>query len=181
MPRRPFSTALGALALVSLLALASSCTRAPPLPPLTGSGMEGQPLSLQLLRYPDGPRHDLAKERGSVVLLDVWATWCEPCRESLPMYQDLAKEYGPRGLRVWAINVDEEPSPIAPFLQEVRVALPILLDPDGLVVERDLRVQRLPTTFLIDRRGVIRFVHESFAPEFLARYQSEIEQLLEER
>jgi thiol-disulfide isomerase/thioredoxin len=114
------------------------------------------------------------------VLLDVWATWCAPCRDALPMYQDLAKHYEARGLKVYALNVDEDSRAIPPFLQETKVSLPILIDANAEVADKVLRVRSMPTTVLIDRKGLVRYVHEGFAEELLAKYQSEIEELLAE-
>jgi thiol-disulfide isomerase/thioredoxin len=177
----------------ALLAL-GGCAKSAPLPPLTTSPAPGaskpgegagdtdtsRPLDFQVKRYPGGEPYDLATDRGSVVLLDVWATWCEPCRDALPYYQDLAKEYAGRGLKVYALNVDEDPRAIPSFLAEVKVTLPVLVDENAQVSERTLKVRSMPTTYLIDRRGVVRHVHEGFAEEFLAKYQSQIEALLAE-
>ncbi|CAM4514953.1 TlpA family protein disulfide reductase [Corallococcus exiguus] len=188
--RRPFLLSLGALA------FALGCSAAPtPLPPLTdrtgggtrssSSALEsnrasGQPLVFQVKRYPDNSPYDLKSDRGQVVLLDVWATWCEPCKDALPMYAQLQKEYGSRGFKAYALNVDEDVRAIPPFLEEAKVELPILLDANALVSERLLKVRLMPTTFLIDRKGVVRHVHEGFAEEFLQKFQTEIEQLLAE-
>jgi thiol-disulfide isomerase/thioredoxin len=176
-------------ALTSSLALAG-CARSA-MPPLTGpasaaasAGAQGPaeagPLQFQVKRYPDNAPYDLAADRGSVVLLDVWATWCEPCRDALPVYEQLAREYGNRGLKVYALNVDEDPRAIPAFLNETKVDLPILVDENAKVAEQALKVRMMPTTFLVDRRGVVRFVHEGFAEEFLQKYQNEVEQLLAE-
>ncbi|WP_224368745.1 TlpA family protein disulfide reductase [Hyalangium versicolor] len=156
--------------------------------PMVADGELGQsrgflrdPLAFQVKRYPDGSPYTVASDRGSVVLLDVWATWCEPCRDALPLYESLAKEYGSRGLKVYALNVDEDSRAIPAFLQEVKVALPILVDENAQVAEKTLGVKMMPTTFIVDRKGVVRFTHEGFAEEFLQKYQTEIEQLLAER
>lgn len=186
-------TFLGALALLALV----GCTQNPMLPPLVpgnqaapmvpprdvGESEEALsgPLSFQVKRYPDGGPYSAASDRGSVVLLDVWATWCEPCRDALPMYEQLAAEYGSRGLKVYALNVDEDSRAIPGFLTETKVGLPILLDANAQVAEKTLGVKMMPTTFILDRKGVVRFVHEGFAEEFLQKYQTEIEQLLAER
>ncbi|MBN8228322.1 TlpA family protein disulfide reductase [Corallococcus macrosporus] len=190
--RRPFLLSLGALS----LALGCASSSPAPLPPLTdrtgdsprtrASALEssgqakGQPLSFQVKRYPDNTPYDLKSDRGQVVLLDVWATWCEPCKDALPMYAQLQKEYGTRGFKAYALNVDEDVRAIPTFLEEAKVEVPILLDANALVAERLLKVRLMPTTFLIDRKGVIRHVHEGFAEEFLQQFQTEIEQLLAE-
>ncbi|NOK32448.1 TlpA family protein disulfide reductase [Corallococcus exercitus] len=189
--RRPFLLSLGALALAMGCA-SSSPSSLPPLTDRTGDGprssssalesgrAQGQPLSFQVKHYPDNTPYDLKSDRGQVVLLDVWATWCEPCKDALPMYAQLQKEYGTRGFKAYALNVDEDVRAIPTFLEETKVEVPILLDANALVSERLLKVRLMPTTFLIDRKGVIRHVHEGFAEEFLQQFQTEIEQLLAE-
>jgi thiol-disulfide isomerase/thioredoxin len=174
MKRRLFLVvaALGALG-------PSGCVKRDALPSLVNNFRQGDQVNLVLPQYPNGTPHDLVKDRGSVVLLDIWATWCEPCRDALPIYQDLAKHYEAKGLRVYAINMDEDPRQIGPFLQEVKVSLPILLEQDGLV-EKSLGVKLMPTTFLLDKQGRLRHRHEGFAEEFLQKYQNEIEALLAE-
>jgi cytochrome c biogenesis protein CcmG, thiol:disulfide interchange protein DsbE len=164
-----------------LLALAlTGCVRREPLPNPTGAESAGEALSFTVKTWPDGRDWNVADDRGSVVLLDVWATWCEPCKDALPVYAELAKEYGPRGLKVYALNIDEDPNQIAEFLQETKVAVPILVDQNAAVAERVLKVQMMPTTFILDKRGIVRFVHEGFSEGLLAKYQAEIEQLLSE-
>ncbi|MFP2960290.1 TlpA family protein disulfide reductase [Myxococcus sp. 1LA] len=182
MPRLPIAVVAGALAL-------SGCARHPPMPPTSAdgqgtsqrSGLKGsQALDFQVKRYPGGETYDLASDRGSVVVLDVWATWCEPCKDALPYYQDLANEYAAQGLKVYALNIDEDPRAIPTFLEETKVTLPVLLDQNAQVAERTLKVRGMPTTYFIDRQGVVRHVHEGFAEEFLAKYQTELEALLAE-
>ncbi|SEU38481.1 TlpA family protein disulfide reductase [Stigmatella erecta] len=182
-------TVLGAGAFLVL----AGCARNAELPPLvedrqtqrsalSGEGTsKGEPLHFEVKRYPGNEPYSVASDRGSVVLLDVWATWCEPCRDSLPLYEQLAKEYGPRGLKVYALNVDEDERAIPAFVAATKVALPILVDANAAVAEKTLKVRMMPSTFLVDRRGVVRFVHEGFTEEFLQKYQTEIEQLLAER
>ena len=140
-----------------------------------------RPLQLKLPRYPSGKVHDLAADRGKVVLLDVWATWCEPCQVALPLYERLLKQYGKRGFRVYTISVDEDQDDIGPFVKMTKLSLPILLDPEAEVSETKLRVRMMPTSFVLDRGGRIRHMHEGFDPDSLAKYQEEIEALLAEK
>ncbi|WNG39103.1 TlpA family protein disulfide reductase [Archangium minus] len=178
---RPFRLALAVLAL-------SGCAQR--MPSLTAPALASSeaslasapaPLEFSVKRYPGGEPYSIASDRGSVVLLDVWATWCAPCRDALPMYQDLAKHYASRGLKVYALNVDADTRGIPAFLEEAKVtALPVLLDADAEVSEKVLKIRGMPTTVLLDRKGVVRYVHEGFAEEFLSKYQAEIEELLAE-
>jgi thiol-disulfide isomerase/thioredoxin len=171
----------GAARWVGLLAL-SGCLQREVLPKVTGpvQPVAAAPLSLAVPRYPGGEPFELAGERGNVVLLDVWATWCEPCMEALPVYAALQKQYAARGLKVYALNVDDDESELPGFLSRHGVTLPVLRDPGVALSEKLLKVRVMPTSFLVDRAGVVRHVHEGFAEEFLPRYQQEIEQLLAE-
>ncbi len=159
-----------------------ACVKQPAAPPLTGPQTAGYPKlqQLALARYPEGTTWKLADELGSVVLLDVWATWCEPCRDSMPLYQDLKKQYEARGLKVYAINVEADTHELPGFLAETKTTLPILRDPNAVAAEEILKVKLMPTSFLVDRKGTVREVHEGFTDDFLAKYVSEIEALLQE-
>jgi len=169
---------LGLCGAVAVLATAGCVKRSASVAPVNAF-QRGEQVGLVLPQWPDGAAHDLAKDRGNVVLLDIWATWCEPCRDALPTYEKLQQAYGARGLRVYAINMDEDPRQIAPFLQQVKVSLPILLEQDGRV-EQSLGVRLMPTTFLLDRQGRLRHRHEGFSEELVTKYQGEIEELLAE-
>lgn len=171
------------LPLMSILLL-SACFKQDPPPLLTGSAVETDRPGLKgmvLKRQAGGKDWQLSDDSGSVVLLDVWATWCEPCRDSLPMYQDLLKQYGSKGLKVYGINVDADSKAVPPFLKDLKVELPVLLDPGANIAEKALQVKVMPTAFLIDRKGNLRHVHEGFAEEFLQKYITEIEALLVEK
>lgn len=163
----------------------TGCTFKPQGPELVDSTPSGltqsnKGLEVTLPRYPGGEKFKLSSRRGHVVLLDVWATWCEPCRDALPLYQDLANEFGTRGLDVYTINVDADSRAIAPFLEEAKVTLPVLLDPEARFAEATLKVKLMPTALLIDKKGVVRFVHEGFDESQLATWLAEIETLLAE-
>lgn len=171
-------------ALWSVMAV-TACLKPLPVPPVTGPHSEHpalalSPLDFTLARYPDKTPFKLSSERGHVVLIDVWATWCEPCRDALPLYQDMAKEFGPKGFKVLALNVDADPSQIPKFLAETKLQLDILLDPNAEYAENTLKVKVMPTALLIDRTGRVRKVHEGFAEEFFAKYMSEVSDLLAE-
>jgi cytochrome c biogenesis protein CcmG, thiol:disulfide interchange protein DsbE len=100
---------------------------------------------------------DLESLRGAVVLLNVWATWCPPCREEMPHLQQVHERFAERGLRVVGVSVDARGSEgaIHQFLADVGVSFTILHDPAD-AVSRQFRTIGVPETFLIDREGVIR-------------------------
>jgi cytochrome c biogenesis protein CcmG, thiol:disulfide interchange protein DsbE len=172
------------LPLLLLPLLLTHCVHREPLPtqtaPLTQASNEA-PLQMVLPRFPSGERYSLESDRGQVVLLDVWATWCEPCKDALPLYEQLQRQYAKDGLRVYTVNIDEDPSQIQAFLDETKISLPILHDSDAAFAEQTLGVKLMPTSFLLDRKGFIRHIHEGFSEDSLGQYQSEIEALLAEQ
>jgi len=116
---------------------------------------------------------------GQVVLLDVWASWCAPCRAAFPEYDGLFKRYRSRGFHVLAVNVDERREDATRFLAALPHDVQVAFDPVGRT-PKALQMRGMPTSYLVDRRGRIRFVHEGFTGKSLDIYRREIEQLLQE-
>ena len=106
---------------------------------------------------------DLAKLKGKVVILDFWATWCGPCRKGLPALADLAKQYGSKGLLVYAVNLREKPEKIRKFLAEQKLELAIALDEDATAAGC-YRVSGIPQTVLVDAQGIVQAVHVGYHP-----------------
>jgi thiol-disulfide isomerase/thioredoxin len=106
----------------------------------------------------------LADYRGKVVLLDVWASWCGPCKQELPMLDDMAKRLRGEGVEVLAVSIDQERANLVHFLKaRPRWALTIAHDPHGAIADR-LAPDKMPTSYVIDRQGIIRFVNSGFEP-----------------
>ena len=99
---------------------------------------------------------------GHVVLIDFWATWCEPCRLSFPEYQSLLAKYGD-SVVVMGVSEDDEAAGIDRFAEETGVRFPIAWDSDKSVAQR-YQIKSMPTLFIIDKGGLIRFVHQGFRP-----------------
>ena len=116
--------------------------------------------------------------KGKVVLLDFWASWCDPCKESFPAMEELQKEYGPRGLVIIAVNVDENRSDMEDFLKKHTADFTVVHDAkEKLVAEAGIAT--MPSSFLVDQSGRIRFVHAGFhGGETVKEYRREIESLL---
>ena len=104
---------------------------------------------------PGGKSYDLSSYKGQVVLLNFWATWCAPCRKEMPSMQRLKDKLGNR-LVVLAVSMGDHEADIKAFLQKVPVKFPILLDPDSKLAMQ-WNVQGLPTSFVIDPSGKIRY------------------------
>lgn len=103
-------------------------------------------------RTPNGRMISLAGLRGKVVLLTFWATWCPPCREEMPAFEQLHHDFTEEGLTVLGINVRESKAAVQAYARELSLTFPLVLDPKG-EVDRLYGVIGLPTTFLIGRDG----------------------------
>lgn len=118
---------------------------------------------------------DLNAYRGKVVYLDFWASWCVPCRTSFPWMSQLQAELGPEGLVVIAVNLDRVRAEADQFLQHSPPGFEVVYDPGGVTAQK-FGLRGMPTSFLIDRNGVVRLRHEGFLradqPALAARVRS---------
>lgn len=103
----------------------------------------------------NGQMLDLARYRGKVVLLNFWATWCAPCQIEMPAFSRWQNEYGPRGLQVVGISMDDETAPARKLVTRMKLSYPVAMG-DARLGERYGGVLGLPLTLLIDRSGVVR-------------------------
>lgn len=103
-----------------------------------------------------GKQVDLARLKGQVVLVNFWATWCEPCKEEMPSLDRMHQKLAARGLKVVGVNFGEGKPRIEQFLKSVPIAFPILRDDDS-AVSKAWRVRVLPASFLVDRKGMLRY------------------------
>ncbi len=136
-----------------------------PFPDLAGFALEGT----------------LPARDGQVVLVDFWATWCAPCKASFPAYSALQRELAGRGFVLLAVSVDKTRGPYEAFLQRFAPAFPTVRDGTQKLVA-EVRVPAMPTSYLIDRHGVLRSVHSGFhGAETVRALREEITRLLEEK
>jgi peroxiredoxin len=103
----------------------------------------------------------LSSLRGKVVLLDFWASWCEPCKKELPVLAKLASKLRPRGVEIVAVNIDNKRENADAFLKSHGVQLRVLLDPDGKIASK-YDPPTMPTSFVIDQQGTIRQVNAGY-------------------
>ena len=122
------------------------------------AAVAGAPAPDFRLQSLDGTEVRLADLRGRVVLINFWATWCGPCKAEMPLFEDRYTTYRESGLEILAVNVGETTDVIRPFVDELGLGFPILLDPD-LQVHDLYRVLGYPTTLTVDREGIVADVH----------------------
>jgi peroxiredoxin len=102
-----------------------------------------------------GGEMDLASQRGKVVVLNFWATWCPPCVAEMPSLERLHRALSPEGLSVVTVSTDEDEAALRQFVSERALTIPVLKDPGGRVAAGEYRTTGYPETFLLDREGRI--------------------------
>jgi len=123
---------------------------------------------------------DLSAYKGKVVYLDFWASWCTPCRLSFPWMNEIQQSNGSRGLVVIAVNVDHDKTAAEEFLRRFAPQFKVVYDGNGDLA-RQYGLRDMPTSFLIDRSGHVRFTHPGFVPGQTGAYSAHIEELLHEQ
>ncbi|HSN13516.1 MAG TPA: TlpA disulfide reductase family protein [Anaeromyxobacteraceae bacterium] len=144
------------------------------------SPLVGKPLEVTALDQEGRPVR-LDAGRGQVLMVDFFATWCDPCREQLPFLDRLSTALGPRGLAVSAVAFDEDRSVVDAFVRQVAVGFPVLWDKGGATLADRFEVTRLPTTLLVGRDGIVRSVHLGYERADEPLLRAEVEKLLAER
>lgn len=122
---------------------------------------------------------DLRNLKGQVVYVDFWASWCGPCRKSFPWLNDMQAKYANKGLKVIAINVDSDRALAETFLKENKAQFTIGYDPDGKLATA-FGVQGMPSSYIIDRHGVIKHSHVGFREKDITDYEEHIKSLIKE-
>jgi len=123
---------------------------------------------------------NLAALQGKVVYLDFWASWCAPCRKSFPWMDAMQRTYAERGLVVVAVNLDQERALADEFVREFSPHFRIMFDSKGALAEA-FKVSGMPSSFVIDRRGVVRYRHVGFREQTQAALDDELRALVAEK
>jgi peroxiredoxin len=131
------------------------------------------------LKSRSGENIKLSELRGNVVMVNFWASWCGPCRQEMPLLQQLYDRYQGMGFTLLGVNVDEEPTAAEKMLKEIPVNFPVLYDSDNKV-SKQYQVKAMPSTFMVDRDGNVRFLHKGYKPGYEDEYQQQIRTLLRE-
>ncbi len=126
-----------------------------------------------------GTVHRLSEYRGQVLLIDFWASWCIPCKASFPQLDALHKDFKDKGVTVLAVNLDEQRKAADLFLSTRPHTMPVVFDPAGTAAET-FGLKGMPSSVIVDRKGIIRFIHMGYTEKTLAQYRVELAQLLGE-
>ncbi len=152
--------------------------RRPPSRPIDTSELVGQGAPNFILEDLNGNEVRLTDFKGKVLIVDFWATWCGPCRQEIPIFVTLQSQYASRGFSMIGISTDEDPEVVRSFAKEYKMNYPSLM--------ADARIRRaygvntaIPTTFVIDGKGTIRYRYVGVPPDQLI-FQKNVEELLGE-
>jgi len=127
----------------------------------------------------DGGELRLSELKGQVVMINFWATWCGPCRQEMPLLQQLQVKYEPLGFTLVGINVEPESAGARAWLEKVPVTFPILFDRQNEVAGR-FGVQGMPSSVFIDRTGKVRYVHRGYQSGDESKYADMVRSLVKE-
>ena len=167
MTKKPLRT----LFLASLLCLAG-------LQPAVAASVSG-PAPNFTLKSLSGKNLKLSEMTGNVVLINFWASWCGPCRQEMPLLNDLHNKYEALGFTVLGVNVEEQSENARGFINDFPVDFPILLDNRNQVSQM-YNVIAMPTTVVVDRDGNMRYLHKGYKPGDEKQYRKMVKELIRE-
>lgn len=129
----------------------------------------------------DGKVIQLSDYKGKVILLDIWASWCVPCKQEMPFLLEIDSLYRDQGLAVVTVNIDKDSKNVQKFIAglESQPLFPVILDKFAKIPAL-YHIRAMPSTLLIDQNGVIRYLHVGFKDEMRNKYLEEIKILLKE-
>ena len=146
---------------------------------LASSGLEGQLAPDFALKSSSGENLRLSEYRGDVVMINFWATWCGPCRQEMPLLDELYTRYERVGFSLLGVNIDDNTAKAMDMVSELGVSFPVLFD-SRKEVSKLYEVSAMPVTVLIDREGTVRYVHHGYKPGYEDKYLDQIRSLLRE-
>jgi peroxiredoxin len=146
---------------------------------LASSTLEGQSAPDFVLKSSAGNNLRLSEYRGDVVMINFWATWCGPCRQEMPLLDDLYGRYERVGFTLLGVNIDDDSRRAMKMIEELGVNFPVLFD-ESKDVSKLYAVEAMPVTVLVDREGTVRHVHHGYKPGYEEKYLTEIRSLLRE-
>jgi peroxiredoxin len=158
-------TLLSLLLVLATAAVARAEVKAgQPAADFAGTTLAGSPLKLSSLR-------------GKVVLVDFWASWCEPCKKELPLLDKLAPKLRARGIEIVAVNIDDDSKKASDFVASHALHLTVVPDSTKKIVGA-YEPPKMPSSFVVDKSGVVRAVHGGFEPGDEAKLEAELNALV---
>jgi peroxiredoxin len=146
---------------------------------LASSGLEGQTAPDFALKSSTGENLRLSEYRGDVVMINFWATWCGPCRQEMPLLDELYSRYNRVGFNLLGVNIDDDSRRAMQMVEELGVNFPVLFDASK-EVSKLYEVEAMPVTVIVDRQGTVRYVHHGYKPGYEDKYLDQIRSLLRE-
>ena len=131
------------------------------------------------LRSVDGPNLRLQEQRGRVVLVNFWASWCGPCRQEMPHLNKLYDKYRGSGFVLLGVNIDDNARTATELAAKLGLRFPVLLDTDK-TVSRLYEMGAMPATVVIDREGRVRYLHRGYRDGVEVTYDEQVRALLKE-
>jgi peroxiredoxin len=165
--RKLFRSLVVAVGLLGLLVMPASAST------LSGKAPEFT------LKSRSGKNLRLSDYRGQVLLINFWASWCGPCRQEMPLLEDLYKRYSKLGFTIMGVNVDTDSTKANNYLRDITVTFPIVYDLTN-AVSKSYNVNAMPTTVIVDRNGNMRFLHQGYKPGYERDYKKEVVRLIKE-
>ncbi len=144
---------------------------------LTAMAMSPLLSALTPARADSGSELDLSAHQGKVVMVDFWASWCGPCRQSFPWLNKMSAKYESQGLHIIGVNLDAESELAKQFLTEIPAEFEIMFDPEGNYASY-YKLKAMPTSLLFDRSGKIASRHNGFLTDDTAEYETKLLSLL---
>jgi thiol-disulfide isomerase/thioredoxin len=143
--------------------------------------LEGKPAPDFSLDTLDGKKIKLSDLKKNVVVLDFWATWCPPCRKSLPHVEEVSKkkDLADKGLKVLAVNAQEDKAKVEKFMKDNNFTFTVPMDKDGKVMQ-DYGIQGIPTTIVVSRGGKVHKVFVGFGDDSPKQLDKAIEEAMKE-
>lgn len=146
---------------------------------LASSGLAGKQAPDFALKSSSGENLRLSEYRGDVVMINFWATWCGPCRQEMPLLDELYERYERVGFNLLGVNIDDDSRRAMEMIEELGVDFPVLFDVRK-EVSRLYEVDAMPVTVLVDREGNVRYVHLGYKPGYEEKYLDQVRSLLRE-
>lgn len=131
------------------------------------------------LKNLEGTNLRLEEYRGQVVLINFWASWCGPCRQEMPLLERIHQRYQDAGFAVLGVNVEGEAAAARKITDKTKVTFPVLIDA-GQKVSEEYNVEAMPSTVLVDRDGVVRYIHRGYKPGDEVKYLEVVKSLIRE-